>query len=96
MTYHILHITTPNVILYTDKGFFCCKFDDESENRLPIDDIRAIKARFGERVDIIGYDPDKVFSAPSTILDASVFPFKIVRQGAYPRKDLEEKISLQD
>ena len=62
----------------------------------PLDDIRAIKARFGERVDIIGYDPDKVFSAPSTILDASVFPFKIVRQGAYPRKDLEEKISLQD
>lgn len=42
MTYHILHITTPNVSLYTDKGFFCCKFDDESENRLPIDDIRAI------------------------------------------------------
>ena len=26
MTYHILHITTPNIILYTDKGFFCCKF----------------------------------------------------------------------
>ena len=42
MTYHILHITTPNVSLYTDKGFFCCKFDDDSENRLPIDDIRAI------------------------------------------------------
>ncbi len=42
MSYHILHITTPNVKLYSDKGFFCCRFDDESENRLPIDDIRAI------------------------------------------------------
>lgn len=42
MSYHILHITTPNVKLYSDKGFFCCQFDDESENRLPIDDIRAI------------------------------------------------------
>lgn len=62
----------------------------------PLDDIRAIKSRFGERVDIIGYDPDKTFSDPSTILDASVFPFKIVREGAYPRKNLEEKISLQD
>ena len=42
MSYHILHITTPNARLYSDKGFFCCKFDDESENRLPLDDIRAI------------------------------------------------------
>ena len=42
MTYHILHITTSNVKLYTDKGFFCCKYDDESENRLPIDDIMSI------------------------------------------------------
>lgn len=62
----------------------------------PLDDIRAIASRFGNRVDIIGYDPDKVFSEPSTILDASVFPFKIIREGAYPRKDLEEKITIQD
>lgn len=42
MSYHILHLTTPNVELYTDKGFFCCRFDDGSENRMPVDDIRAI------------------------------------------------------
>ncbi len=42
MSYHILHITTPNVKLYSDKGFFCCKFNDESEKRLAMEDIRAI------------------------------------------------------
>lgn len=42
MTYHILHITTPNVFLYTDKGFLFCKYNDESENKIALDDIRAI------------------------------------------------------
>lgn len=42
MSYHILHITTPNCSLYTDKGLLFCRFDDESENKMPIDDIRAI------------------------------------------------------
>src|SRR5574344_331052 len=42
MSYHILHITTPNITLYCDKGFLFCKFDDESQNKIPVDDIRAI------------------------------------------------------
>ena len=42
MTYHILHITTPNILLYVEKGFLFCRFDDESENKIPIDDLRAI------------------------------------------------------
>ena len=42
MTYHILHITTPNCYLYAEKGLLFCRFDDESENKMPIDDIRAI------------------------------------------------------
>lgn len=62
----------------------------------PLNDINAIKAKFGNKVDIIGYDPDKKFTEPSTILDASVFPFKIVRQGAYSREELEEHLQIQD
>ena len=42
MTYHILHLTTPNIRLYHKEGFLFCKFDDESENKIPIDDLRAI------------------------------------------------------
>lgn len=42
MTYHILHLTTPNIRIYHKEGFLFCKFDDESENKIAIDDIRAI------------------------------------------------------
>ena len=42
MSYHILHLTTPNIKLYCEKGFLFCKYDDESEKKLPIADIRAI------------------------------------------------------
>lgn len=42
MTYHILHITTPNIVLYCENGFLFCKFDDESQNKIPIADLRAI------------------------------------------------------
>lgn len=42
MTYHILHITTSNISLYAEKGFLFCRFDDGSENKIPIDDLRAI------------------------------------------------------
>jgi CRISPR-associated protein Cas1 len=42
MSYHILHITTPNVSLYCEKGFLFCRFDDDSENKIPVADLRAI------------------------------------------------------
>ncbi len=42
MSYHILHLTIPNISLYTDKGFLFCKYDDESANKIPLDDLRAV------------------------------------------------------
>lgn len=42
MTYHILHLTTPNISLYTDKGLLFCRYDDDSENKISLDDLRAI------------------------------------------------------
>ena len=42
MTYHILHLTTPNIMLYAKQGFLFCRYDDGSENKIALDDIRAI------------------------------------------------------
>lgn len=42
MSYHILHLTTPNILLYAKSGFLFCRYDDESENKIALDDIRAI------------------------------------------------------
>lgn len=42
MSYHILHLTTSNISLYCEKGFLFCRFDDNSENKLPLADLRAI------------------------------------------------------
>ena len=42
MTYHILHLTTPNISLYCDKGFLFCRFENGTENKLPIEDLRGI------------------------------------------------------
>lgn len=42
MSYHILHISTPNCSLYTDKGLFFCEYDDGSTNKIAIADIKAI------------------------------------------------------
>lgn len=62
----------------------------------PLNDIHAIKSQFGNKVDIIGYNPDAKFSEPSTLLDATVYPFVIRREGAYPREELEAHLPLQD
>lgn len=43
MSYHILHLTTPNCYLYTDKGFLFCDYKSEGEKRaIPLLDLRAI------------------------------------------------------
>ena len=42
MSYHILHLTTPNISLYCDKGFLFCRFENGVENKLPIEDLRGI------------------------------------------------------
>ena len=42
MSFHILHLTTSNISLYCEKGFLFCRFEDGHENKLPIDDLRAI------------------------------------------------------
>lgn len=48
MSYHILHLTTPNCYLYIDKGLLFCKYKEGTENSIALDDIRAvIVATFG-------------------------------------------------
>ena len=42
MTYHILHLITPNCSLYTEKGLLFCRFEDGSENKISIDDVIVI------------------------------------------------------
>ena len=42
MSYHILHITTKNASLSTDKGILFCKYDDGSVNMVALQDIKAI------------------------------------------------------
>ena len=42
MSYHILHITTPNCSLFVDRGILFCKYKDDTENKIAISDIRAI------------------------------------------------------
>lgn len=62
----------------------------------PINDIREIAKMFADKVDVIGYDANKQFSEPSTILDASVFPFRLIREGAYPKSELEKHFQIQE
>ncbi|GBR72911.1 CRISPR-associated endonuclease Cas1 [Candidatus Termititenax aidoneus] len=42
MSYHILHITTPGVVLYCEKGFLFCKYTDGNENKIPVADLRSL------------------------------------------------------
>lgn len=62
----------------------------------PLNDIDEIARTFHDKVDIIGYVDGRTFSHPSTILDASVFPFKIIREGAYPVSELKNRFQIQD
>ena len=42
MSYHILHITTPNCRIHVDRGFLFCEFKNGENNKIPIDDIKII------------------------------------------------------
>ena len=42
MSYHILHITTPNCYLSVDKGLLFCKFDNDETRMIALQDIKAI------------------------------------------------------
>lgn len=42
MSYHILHITTPNSYIHCDMGFLFCELKDGTINKLPIDDIKIL------------------------------------------------------
>ena len=42
MTYHILHITTPNCSISVDKGLLFCNYENGETNSIAIDDVRAI------------------------------------------------------
>ncbi len=48
MTYHILHITTPNCRLSIDKGLLFCTYKNDEANMIALSDIKAIViATFG-------------------------------------------------
>ncbi len=48
MTYHILHLVSPNCNLYVDKGLLFCKYKNGDINKIAIDDIKAlVVATFG-------------------------------------------------
>lgn len=48
MSYHILHLTTPDCYLYIDKGLLFCKYKNENMKSIALDDLRAIiVATFG-------------------------------------------------
>ena len=42
MSYHIIHLTTPNCSLSTDKGLLLCKYKDDNNSIIPLLDIKAI------------------------------------------------------
>jgi CRISP-associated protein Cas1 len=44
MSYHILHLLTPDCFVGTDRGFIVCKYKNGSENKLALADIRAVVA----------------------------------------------------
>ena len=51
------------------------------EGKPELNDVKEIKKPFKKKVDAIGYIKDKKFSQSSTILDVSIYPFKILREG---------------
>jgi len=42
MSYHVLHVLQPFSTLTKERGFIVCKGQDDSEKRLPHEDIRAV------------------------------------------------------
>jgi CRISPR-associated protein Cas1 len=42
MSHHILHVFQHGALLGRERGFMFCRAQDESERRLPLDDIRAV------------------------------------------------------
>ena len=42
MSYHVLHVLKPFCSLSKDRGFIVCRALDNTENRLPFEDIRAV------------------------------------------------------
>jgi CRISPR-associated protein Cas1 len=42
MSHHILHVFQHGSLLGRERGFILCRAQDESERRLPLDDIRAV------------------------------------------------------
>lgn len=48
MSYHILHLTTPDCYIYVDRGLLFCKYKNEETKCIAIDDLKAIiVATFG-------------------------------------------------
>ena len=57
-----------------------------------ITDIDEIRARFSSVVDAIGYSGSNMSdNAPSTIVDVTTYPFKILREGAIKSSELADR-----
>lgn len=54
-------------------------------------DFNSIRERFEESVDVIVKGPDSQGTVPSTLIDATEKPFRILRNGAYDASALIEK-----
>ncbi|HAL18011.1 MAG TPA: hypothetical protein DCO86_00035 [Spirochaetaceae bacterium] len=54
-------------------------------------DIEEIKTRFSSVVDAIGYSKSDMTDAPSTIVDVTTYPFRILREGAIKSSELSDK-----
>jgi CRISP-associated protein Cas1 len=42
MSHHILHVLKHGCVLSKDRGFLVCRGEDKSENRIPLEDLRAV------------------------------------------------------
>lgn len=56
-----------------------------------IKDFNEIVEKFDDKVDLIVKDKEVSTSLPSTLIDATVKPFKLIRQGSFDVSELLEK-----
>ena len=42
MSYHIIHLLQPNTYVHAQRGFLVCKYDNDTENRVALSDVRAV------------------------------------------------------
>ncbi len=58
----------------------------------PINDISKIKTLFGDKVDYIVKDVCELSKISSTVVDFTVKPFKLLREGEVGYKEIENAL----